>query len=56
MTNKRLGKQTVALAAPPSICAGACVGGKMEKAGPLAAWFDCLEEDSFFGQQTWEKA
>ncbi|WP_295584344.1 stage V sporulation protein AD [uncultured Oscillibacter sp.] len=56
MTNKRLGRQTVALSAPPSICAGACVGGKMEKEGPLAAWFDYLDEDSFFGQQTWEKA
>ena len=56
MTNKRLGRQTVALAAPPTIRAGACVGGKMEAAGPLAAWFDCLEEDSFFGQSTWEKA
>ena len=54
--NKRLGRQTVALAHPPSVLAFANVGGKQEQAGPLSAWFDLLNEDSFFGEGTWEKA
>jgi len=32
------------------------VGGAMESRGPLADWFDEWDEDSFFGQSTWEKA
>ena len=54
--NKRLGRQTVALARPPVIAARAAVGGRQESKGPLAAGFDILEQDSFFGEKTWEKA
>jgi len=54
--NKRLGRQTVALARPPVIAARAAVGGRQESEGPLAAGFDILEQDSFFGEKTWEKA
>ena len=53
---KRLGRQTVALAAPPSLAAGACVAGKKEGEGPLRQWFDYISEDSYFGQKSWEKA
>ena len=56
MKHKRLGSQTVALANPPSVLSFANIGGKQEQEGPLAAWFDQLNEDSFFGEQTWEKA
>ncbi len=28
----------------------------MESQGPLASYFDELEQDSFFGEKTWEKA
>ena len=28
----------------------------MEKLGPLGGFFDCLNEDSSFGEKTWEKA
>ncbi len=56
MNNQRLSRQTAALAAPPSVLAFANVGGKFESQGPLAAWFDHLSEDSFFGEATWEKA
>ena len=56
MNSKRLGRRTVALSAPPSVLACACVGGKFEGQGPLGACFDELGEDSFFGESTWEKA
>ena len=53
---KRLGRQTVALEQPAVILSHAAVGGKQEGEGPLAEYFDQLGEDSFFGEETWEKA
>ena len=53
---KRLGRQTVALERPSVILSHAAVGGKQESEGPLAAYFDLLNDDSFFGEKTWEKA
>ena len=53
---KRLGRQTVALEKPAVILSHAAVGGKQEGEGPLAEYFDHLCEDSFFGEETWEKA
>ena len=55
MSTKRMGRQTVALAAPPSVVSFANIGGKFEGNGPLADSFDELNEDSFFGQKTWEQ-
>ena len=56
MKNKRLGRQTVALAHPPAVLSYANIGGKQEGEGPLAASFDELSEDAFFHEKTWEKA
>ena len=56
MSNKRIGRRTVELAGTPAILSCASIGGKLEKQGPLAACFDELREDSFFGEKTWEKA
>ena len=56
MHSKRMGRQTVALAHPPSVLSFANIGGKFEKEGPLSTYFDELCEDSFFGEETWEKA
>lgn len=53
---KRLGRNTVRLANPPSICAAACVVGKKEGDGPLRDSFDLIGNDSKFGEQSWEKA
>lgn len=52
----RLGRQTVALQQPSVILSHAAVGGRQEGQGPLAAYFDHLSNDSFFGEKTWEKA
>ncbi|MEI3305295.1 MAG: hypothetical protein V8R40_04255 [Dysosmobacter sp.] len=46
----------VALASPPAVLAFASIGGKMESQGPLASYFDELEQDSLLGEKTWEKA
>jgi stage V sporulation protein AD len=56
MNDKRLGRQTVALAHPPSVLSFSNIGGKFEGQGPLADFFDEISNDSFFGEKTWEKA
>ena len=56
MRNKRMGRQTIALANPPSVLTYSNIGGKFEGEGPLSAYFDELSQDSFFGEKTWEKA
>ena len=55
MNEKRVGKRTIALAHPPSVLSFANIGGRQEGDGPLAAYFDELSDDSFFGEKTWEK-
>jgi len=54
--HQRLGRQTVALEKDVYIIARAAIGGRQERKGPLAEWFDQLSDDSFFGEKTWEKA
>jgi len=56
MSNKRLGKRTLALSHPPSVLSFANIGGKFEGRGPLAFWFDEICDDAFLGEKTWEKA
>lgn len=56
MSQKHVGKQSIALPNPPSIAGHACVVGKKEGEGPLRDSFDLINEDSFFGEKTWEKA
>ncbi len=53
---KKIGSQTVKLVSPPSIAAEAAVGAKMEKEGPLSAYFDFLSDDPYFGAKSWECA
>jgi len=56
MAIKHTGKQTIVLSNPPSIKGHACTVGKKEGEGPLKNSFDLINEDSFFGEKTWEKA
>ena len=56
MANKKLGRQAVALQAPPSVIGSAAVVGKKEGEGPLAATFDHISQDDSFGERSWEKA
>ena len=56
MSTKHVGKQSVAFENPPSIAGNACIAGKFESEGPLRNSFDYTNEDSFFGEKSWEKA
>ncbi|SMC47951.1 stage V sporulation protein AD [Papillibacter cinnamivorans] len=56
MDSKRVGKRTVRFSSPPSIAGEACVVGRKEGDGPLAATFDYISQDPTFGETSWEKA
>ena len=47
---------TLLFSTPPVVAAHAAIGGKKEGEGPLAACFDELSADNFFGQSNWEAA
>ena len=53
---KNLGRQTAALPSRPRIIASAAVGGKREGEGPLKDCFDRVSDDSYFGEESWERA
>lgn len=55
MLNQKLGKQSFAPAEAPVIACWASVAGKKEAQGPLGKSFDICQEDSFFGEKTWEQ-
>lgn len=52
----KIGKQTIIIDSSVGVSASAAVGGKKEGEGPLGADFDFINEDSRFGEKTWEKA
>lgn len=56
MTDLRRGRQSFILDNQPVITAWASVAGKKESKGPLSGYFDITQEDSYFGQKTWEQA
>lgn len=47
---------TITFENPPSVSAWASTVGKKEAEGPLGFCFDLTEDDSHFGQQSWEAA
>ena len=53
---KKLSRQTAALPSRPRIIASAAVGGKREGEGPLKDCFDRVSADSYFGEESWERA
>lgn len=53
---KRVGRYTIRMDQPPSMMGYASVVGKKEGDGPFADEFDQIEEDTTFGEKTWEKA
>ena len=56
MESKHRGRQTMLFPTQPSIASFASVAGKKEGQGPLASYFDLVENDTKFGQKSWEKA
>ncbi len=53
---KRTGKYTLTMENSPSIIGFAAVASKKESEGPMARYIDILNDDSSFGEKTWEKA
>ncbi|WP_312643876.1 stage V sporulation protein AD [Hydrogenoanaerobacterium sp.] len=52
----KLGAHTLRLDSTPSVLSFAAVASKKEGEGPLGNKFDILNDDTSFGQQSWEKA
>lgn len=52
----RVGRYTIRLDTPPAVRGYASIVGKKEGEGPLARYFDKINEDTTFGEKTWEKA
>jgi len=53
---ERQGTYTIKLNSSPSVLCYAAVASKKESEGPMASYIDILNQDSMFGQTTWEKA
>ncbi len=56
MAEKQLGSASFALARPVTVLGWGNIVGKKEGEGPLGGLFDQISQDSYFGEQTWEKA
>ena len=50
------GRQSIVFDRRPAILSAAAIGGKKEREGPLAAYFDETTADTTFRQLSWEKA
>ena len=53
---KRIGRYTVMTECEPTIVGFGSVASKKEGEGPLKEYFDLVEQDTMFGQKSWEKA
>lgn len=53
---EKQGKYTRKLSTSPSVIGFASIASKKESEGPMAHYFDIINDDSMFGQTTWEKA
>ncbi|MCM1272758.1 MAG: stage V sporulation protein AD [Clostridium sp.] len=54
MKNQSAGKQSIVFDNPPVIISQASIVGEMEGQGPLGSFFDQIETDPTFGQDSWE--
>lgn len=55
MANQKRGKQSIEFTQKPIITTWASVAGKKESMGPLGHGFDVTDNDTYFGQSTWEQ-
>lgn len=53
---KRIGRYTVKTECEPTIVGFGSVASKKEGEGPLKEYFDLVEQDTMFGQKSWEQA
>lgn len=54
--SEKLSRDVFCFSSPPSVKAFAGVVGEKEAEGPLGKYFDKCESDSYFGEDSWEKA
>lgn len=54
--SKKLSSRSMVFTTPPNIKSYSSTVGKEEGDGNLSEYFDVIEEDSYFGQDSWEKA
>lgn len=54
--SKKLSNRSILFTTPPNIRAYSSMVGKDEGDGTLGDYFDVIEQDSHFGQDSWEKA
>ena len=52
---KKISRSTFLMENPPTIFSFSSTVGKKEGEGPLAKFFDEVENDAYFGQKTWEQ-
>ena len=50
------GRQSLVFDRHPAVLATSAIAGKKEQEGPLAAFFDQVNSDTTFQQDSWEKA
>ena len=55
MASQKRGKRSIEFTQKPIITAWASVAGKKEKMGPLGHGFDVTNDDTYFGETTWEQ-
>ena len=55
MAQNKRGKQSVVFKRSPVITTWASVAGKKEGQGPLRDQYDLVNEDTYFGEKTWEQ-
>ncbi|MBP1545979.1 MAG: stage V sporulation protein AD [Oscillospiraceae bacterium] len=53
---ERISRNTFIMDKPPSVHSYAAIVGKKEGDGPLGKHFDAVYQDTYFGQDSWEKA
>jgi len=53
---QKIGKQSVEFEHAPYLLSSFSVVGKKEGEGPLKEYFDYIEQDPYFGQDSWEQA
>ncbi len=53
---ERISRNTFIMNKPPSVHSYAAIVGKKEGDGPLGKHFDAVYQDTYFGQDSWEKA
>ncbi|ADL13207.1 stage V sporulation protein AD [Acetohalobium arabaticum] len=54
--NKSIGQQTISFESQPKIISSSAIVGPKEGDGPLGEYFDKVLDDSYYQQDTWEKA